>query len=452
MTDLLLPDAPEQTDTETEATPARKRRGLVRRIAMRPRRILVKAHRWLSLGLLAWIAVVSLTGAWLVAHHAVESWIDPGRYHSTSGDVGPQAALDAAKERLPEDASTYGLTLPRNGRGVYQVWGELDHEPAREGAGTPEPTYYRVYVDPGSGKVNRVQDEDAGITPWLYRGHMYLWQDHGVFGAFDPVSGWCRADAKGHEPGGVKGIACDVIPAGDDMVAWLAAGFIVVLLSGFYLWYWPGVRRWATAFVVKRGRGRFTFHMSVHKLVGLVVWVPLTVVAFTGMAFAFPNLDKWFENATPAHRDFSLWSSEEIVSAKPDGREPIGADKALELIQDRFPDRAVDSVLTPYDETGTYAAWVTRGVDPWTREGGAGNAYVALDQYSGETLYDGTPEEGNVFDQVWDDWSFPLHTGDFGGTATRVLWVGLGLSPILMGATGTILWFVRRGKRAKRAS
>ena len=61
-------------------------------------------------------------------------------------------------------------------------------------------------------------------------------------------------------------------------------------------------------------------------------------------------------------------------------------------------------------------AWVTRGFDPWTREGGAGNTYLALDQYTGETIYDGTPEEGNVFDQAWDDWSFPLHTGDFGGT------------------------------------
>jgi uncharacterized iron-regulated membrane protein len=95
---------------------------------------------------------------------------------------------------------------------------------------------------------------------------------------------------------------------------------------------------------------------------------------------------------------------------------------------------------------------VTRGFDPWTREGGAGNTYVALDQYSGETLYDGSPEDGNVFDQVWDDWSFPLHTGDFGGTATRVLWVAVGLSPILLGATGTTMWLVRRAKRAKRAS
>jgi uncharacterized iron-regulated membrane protein len=298
--------------------------------------------------------------------------------------------------------------------------------------------------------VNDVQDEAAGATWWLYRGHMYLWQDHGIANVFDPESGWCRSTG-GHEPGGVKGVVCDVIPDGPDLVGWFAIGFLVVLLSGFYLWYWPGVRRWATALVVRRGRGRFTFHLSLHKVVGIVVWAPLLVVAFTGAAFAFPNLSGWFENATPAQRDFSLWTTpDDLVSGKAAGREPIGLDAALGIYRERYPDRAVDSVMGPTDETGLYFAWVTRGFDPWTREGGAGNVYVGLDQYSGETLYDGTPSEGNVFDQAWDDWSFPLHTGDFGGTGTRLLWVGLGLSPLLLGVTGITMNLVRRRKRARR--
>ena len=100
-----------------------------------------------------------------------------------------------------------------------------------------------------------------------------------------------------------------------------------------------------------------------------------------------------------------------------------------------------------------YFAWVTHGFDPWTREGGAGNAYLALDQNTGDTLYDGVPGDGNVFDQAWDDWSFPSHTGDFGGTATRVVWVGLGLSPLVLGTTGLTMNLIRRQKRqARRAS
>lgn len=278
---------------------------------------------------------------------------------------------------------------------------------------------------------------------------MYLWQDNGIFGVFDAESGWCRKDAAGAEPGGIKGVACDVIPDGEDLVAWLAVAWIGVLFSGFYLWYWPGVRRWATAFVVRRGRGRFALHLSLHKVIGLVVWVPLTVVAFTGIAFAFPNLESWYQNATPAGRGAELWTPPDTAytSEEADGRQPLDLDDVRAIIHRRYPDRAIDSIAPPADETGTYTLWVTRGFDPWTREGGAGNTWVIVDQYSGKIVYDGSPEDGNVFEQAWDDWSFPLHTGDAFGTPGRVLWSGLALAPLVLGGTGLVMNRVRVRKR-----
>ena len=57
-----------------------------------------------------------------------------------------------------------------------------------------------------------------------------------------------------------------------------------------------------------------------------------------------------------------------------------------------------------------------------------------------------------MYDQAWDDWNFPLHTGDFGGTVTRVLWVAVGLSPIILAVTGLTMQLVRRRKRKRRAT
>jgi uncharacterized iron-regulated membrane protein len=237
-----------------------------------------------------------------------------------------------------------------------------------------------------------------------------------------------------------------------DLIGWFAVGFMVLLLTGFYLWYWPGVRRWATALVVRRGRGAFAFNLSLHRVVGLIVWVPLLIVAFTGAAFAFPNMSTWYENATPAQRDFALWEpEEETLSEAADGRDPVGLDAAVATVRERYPERTVHYQGMPYDETGTYQFWVTRGFDPWTRQGGAGNTYVWVDQFSGKVVYDGSPEDGNVFDQAWDDWSFPLHAGDFGGPVTRVLWFLLGLSPLVLGVTGLLMQLIRRRKRARRA-
>src|SRR6478609_7937858 len=93
------------TDEPTEPVPpaqARRSRGRVRRMAMRPRKVIVRLHRWVSIGLVAWVVVISLTGAWLVEHHAIESWLHGSRYRGTSGDVGPDRAVRAAKAAVPK--------------------------------------------------------------------------------------------------------------------------------------------------------------------------------------------------------------------------------------------------------------------------------------------------------------------------------------------------------------
>jgi uncharacterized iron-regulated membrane protein len=55
-----------------------------------------------------------------------------------------------------------------------------------------------------------------------------------------------------------------------------------------------------------------------------------------------------------------------------------------------------------------------------------------------------------VGDQAWDDWSFPLHTGDWGRTITRVVWTGLAITPLVPGGTGLTMWLIRRSERRKR--
>ena len=230
---------PEPTPQRTPPRPGARSRA--HRVAMRPRRTLVKIHRWLSIIVLPWIAVVAVTGGVLVFDDGLNAWFRPELYDHGPGDEGAQAALDAGREVLPE--GELSITMPANGRGVYKV--NVYVEPTEDGI---EERYLTAFVDPSTSEVNGVRDEYEGFTWWMYRGHMYLWQDHGIFGV-DAPGGWCeRAD------GGAKRLACTLIPAGEDVVAWLGLGFLLIIGTGFYLWYWPGVRRWATARRVRFGR------------------------------------------------------------------------------------------------------------------------------------------------------------------------------------------------------
>lgn len=60
-----------------------RKRGRARHVFMRPRKALVKVHRCLSLGLIGWIVIVALTGAWLVPEH---------RRDTSCSDRGPRAS------------------------------------------------------------------------------------------------------------------------------------------------------------------------------------------------------------------------------------------------------------------------------------------------------------------------------------------------------------------------
>ena len=40
-------------------------------------------------------------------------------------------------------------------------------------------------------------------------------------------------------------------------------------------------------------------------------------------------------------------------------------------------------------------------------------------------------------------WVAPLHVGNFGGNAVRVVWLVLGLSPPVLFVTGFIMWWTR---------
>jgi hypothetical protein len=109
---------------------------------------------------------VTITGAWLVFDGVYESWSHGNRYTTTPGDVGPQAAVDAATTDAGTDAEASFLTMPRNGRGVYQVFVEVPSEgaaPPAEGEEAPH-EHSTYFVDPGSGEINGRAADAAGAT------------------------------------------------------------------------------------------------------------------------------------------------------------------------------------------------------------------------------------------------------------------------------------------------
>jgi hypothetical protein len=51
---------------------------------------------------------------------------------------------------------------------------------------------------------------------------------------------------------------------------------------------------------------------------------------------------------------------------------------------------------------------------------------------------------------VWEDWGYPLHSGDFFGNTSRWAWVFVGVSPVVLSGTGVLVWWKRRKRRKSR--
>ena len=102
-TDVVEPAAP------SPSAPKKKSGGRTRKFFMRPRKAGVKVHRWLSLGLMVWIVIVAITGAWLVESHQFEAWMNrvaSTRRRVTSGRSRPSPGPRRRCRRRPRPTAS----------------------------------------------------------------------------------------------------------------------------------------------------------------------------------------------------------------------------------------------------------------------------------------------------------------------------------------------------------
>jgi uncharacterized iron-regulated membrane protein len=74
------------------------------RFRLPARSFVLKVHRWLSLGALVWILIISLTGVVLVFAPQITARAHPELFRSTPGEMkSPQEMVDAALAHFPDD-------------------------------------------------------------------------------------------------------------------------------------------------------------------------------------------------------------------------------------------------------------------------------------------------------------------------------------------------------------
>ncbi|MCF0065296.1 PepSY domain-containing protein [Dyadobacter chenwenxiniae] len=183
-----------------------------------------------------------------------------------------------------------------------------------------------------------------------------------------------------------------------------------------------------------------TISSDLHRIIGVWSLVLNAVIFFTGFwmnLFAFKP---------------KTWQNERVAT-KPNTHIAISPDEMYAKALAAMPDLEPTSVYLPTQPERRFEVrGYTKGQPKlW----GIGNA-VRMDQQTGDLIEISRLSEKPLGERV-EATFFPLHVGNFGGLAVKMLYVLIGLTPGLLAITGFLLWWrgvkkpqTRLGDRANR--
>jgi uncharacterized iron-regulated membrane protein len=219
--------------------------------------------------------------------------------------------------------------------------------------------------------------------------------------------------------------------------------WLIVCFTGVYLW-WPKLAKLKLALSIKRGAGNARFIFDLHRATGIYSVIVLVVVTFSGVYFIFPNYVRPMVGVfSPVPEPLA-----KVESAIQPGARAISVEEAVTIGSRIFPDAGLRRVGLPGDQSGSYRISMRQ-------EGEVGSASRAatsvwIDQYSGKVLevHDSQKMTGG---EVFLAWQMPLHNGTAFGLTGRIIIFASGIVPLILAATGTLMWLRKRRARRQKA-
>jgi uncharacterized iron-regulated membrane protein len=351
------------------------------------------AHRWLALTFGLWFCLVGLTGAVIVFHRSLDAALNPDFHRISDGDhyAAPSKWYEAARKAMP-DGKVVLIAYPSTETAAVAL--------VETANGTQE-----LFIDPASGLLNGVRQFDAlGLGRRHLLSTIYQFHSELLLGDIGLT---------------LVGIGAIALFATSTLGLWLR---------------WPNVGRWQ--FWFRRRITRPALKHELHKVVGLPASLGLMIVAASGATFAFPGVYGAIVSSLLGPVD-----AVEQVNLTQVPLAPITIDDASRRAKALFPAARADEILFLED----------RQVEIILRQNGElreshGATTVRFDLGNGQIL--GLQNGKAITPAAWAiEFPFVLHNGEVAGLVGRIGTFLLGLTPLLLGLTGFLIW--RQGVRTR---
>lgn len=361
------------------------------------RRLWLNVHLWIGIGIAALLVPISLSGALLVWHDEIDTWINPHRYAVTGTEVAQpvSAYLAKAAEAVAKDPANLRATIVRYPEKGWPVRITMRGQSRDAGA---RPRVITVFLDPPTAAVLDVMEFRSSFFGFLHVFHENL-----------------------------------TIPeySGRQIVGWVGTGLLIMSLTGLWLW-WPRGGSFLRGLRWTRS-GRFTFNL--HHLIGFWISIPLAVVSFTGIYLAFPqtarNAMSTVAPMGPPRGGFGGQIAQHTA---------LAADRAVDIARKSAPNAEPTALFLPVQQRGE--ANLNWRVEMRGRD----DAFtVTVDDQSGQAKVI-APQSGDRA-AAWIRW---IHEGSHSGPLWAAVVFLTGIFPTVFAVTGIMMWLRKRSDRRAR--
>jgi len=355
------------------------------------RRVAFFLHLFVGLGLGLWLVLVSLTGSLIVFRDEIEDALHRPLMRVSPGDrrTELQPILDRARAAHP-GATFHTVNLPTAPDRSVSFWG---HDAAGRS--------FHAYANPFTGELLGADLAEDNLTEWLYLFHAQL-----------------LGQGTGERINGLGAIA------------WVA-----LLGSGLLLWLPRKGRPWRDGFVIRWQAQTRRRLYDLHRAAGFWSALPLLLVVITGAYFPFKAPFRWLAETLTG-----TTAAEDSPGRPPSlpGTADVSLDVVLATAATVLPEAPANWIHLPENSRDVFTVRKRRPGE-WRREG---SNHLHVDPATGVLLRFDLHADRTAAQRILRA-MFPLHVGTFGGTATRWLWVLLGLVPAGLFVSGALMWWRR---------
>lgn len=376
-----------------------------------------KIHLWLSIPIGLIIVVVCLTGAILVFEDEINEWTNPTLYFSENvhADPLPLGEFVAKANKQLDGKTVTSVQIPAASNRNYSV--------SFEGGGRTS-----AYFDPYTGELQGFSQRAKGFTGFMFRLHRWLLDGSRT--------------------------------VGKAIVGYSTLLFVVILITGFILWWPKSKKQLKSRLQVKTKNGKRRFWFDMHTSVGFYVGLGLILLSLTGLHYSFD----WYRNGLYKVLGVETTIGERNTASQP-GKQANGRGEQKQVGTNNQGEKGEEQTQTIHVEQWEQVLAALKLQNPKNKaitlsDGSATVTHLvkfgnprASDRYtfhvlSGEitdtVLYKDQPRATKV-----RGWIYALHVGSWGGLLSKILTCIVSLAGASLALTGYYVYFAKRKKKVK---